>query len=257
MVDLSYSPKIRLYFKNKLECDQILLIENKQFHYLINVMRKKNDDCFFIFNEIDGEFIAKITAINKKKLTINILQKLKIPEKPSDIWVIFAPVKKNATDIIIQKSTELGASRIIPVLTERTITRKINLKRMEDIAIESSEQSERVTIPEIMPIQDIAKVMSKWDMNRKIYYGDETIRYNKDNTKDVLQQITHASGAILIGPEGGFSMKEINFLKSKSFVIPINFGPRVLRSDTAVISGLVFWHIINGDMKNYSQNNIL
>ena len=257
MVDFSYSPKIRLYVKNKLECDQILLIENKQFHYLINVMRKKNDDCFFIFNELDGEFIAKIISVNKKKLTINILQKLKIPEKLSDIWVIFAPVKKNATDIIIQKSTELGVSRIIPILTERTITRKINLKRMEDIAIESSEQSERVTIPEIMPIQDMTKVISEWDMNRKIYYGDETMRHNKNNAKDVPQQITHASGAILIGPEGGFSMKEIDFLKSKSFVIPINFGPRVLRSDTAVISGLVFWHMVNGDMKNCSQNNIL
>ena len=122
---------------------------------------------------------------------------------------------------------------------------------MEEIAIEASEQCERITIPNIAPLQSLTEIISNWDLNRKIYYGDETIRNSSENFDDNNQLLTHSSGAILIGPEGGFSSKEIHFLRSKTFIIPINFGPRVLRSDTAVMCGLVFWHTINGDMKHY------
>ena len=254
MKDLSYKAKIRLYMKGKLEVHKEIKIDSKQFHYLTNVMRKKRDDILLIFNEIDGEFITKIINVSKKNMIIKLLQKTKEPEKKVDIWVIFALVKKNPTDLIVQKATELGASCLIPVVTERTITRNINLKRMEEIVIEASEQCERITIPEIKPIQKLDDMINSWDQSRKIFYGDETVRNQKD--KEVLKKKTlcHPSGAILIGPEGGFSQNEISFLKSKEFVIPINLGPRILRSDTAVVSGLVFRHTINGDMKQYTLN---
>ena len=212
-------------------------------------MTRKRADILSIFNEVHGEFTGKIINDSKRKLTIKLLQKIKDPEKKVDIWVIFAPVKKSSTDFIIQKATELGASCLVPVITERTITRNINLKRMQEIVIEASEQSERITIPEIKPIQKLADVICSWNKNRKIFYGDETERNQKEERCFNHQALFNPSGAILIGPEGGFSQNEISFLKSKEFVVPINLGPRILRSETAVISGLVFWHIMNGDIK--------
>ena len=254
MKDLSYKAKIRLYVKGKLEVHQEIKIQSKQLHYLTNVMRRKRDDILSIFNEVDGEFTGKIINDSKRNLTIKLLQKIKDPEKKVDIWVIFAPVKKSSTDFIIQKATELGASCLVPVITERTITRNINLKRMQEIVIEASEQSERITIPEIKPIQKLADVICSWNKNRKIFYGDETERNQKEERCFNHQTLFNPSGAILIGPEGGFAQNEISFLKSKEFVVPINLGPRILRSETAVISGLVFWHIMNGDMKEYIIN---
>ena len=254
MKDLSYKAKIRLYVKGKLEVHQEIKIQSKQLHYLTNVMRRKRDDILSIFNEVDGEFIGKIINDSKRNLTIKLLQKIKDPEKKVDIWVIFAPVKKSSTDFIIQKATELGASCLVPVITERTLTRNINLKRMQEIVIEASEQSERITIPEIKPIQKLADVICSWNKNRKIFYGDETERNQKEERSFNNQALFNPSGAILMGPEGGFSQNEISFLKSKEFVVPINLGPRILRSETAVISGLVFWHIMNGDMKEYIIN---
>ena len=254
MKDLSYKAKIRLYMKGKLEVHKEIKIDSKQFHYLTNVMRRKRDDILSIFNEIDGEFITKIINVSKKNMIIKLLQKTKEPEKKVDIWVIFALVKKNPTDLIVQKATELGASCLVPVITERTITRNINLKRMQEIVIEASEQSERITIPEIKPIQKLADVICSWNKNRKIFYGDETERNQKEERSFNNKALFNPSGAILIGPEGGFAQNEISFLKSKEFVVPINLGPRILRSETAVISGLVFWHIMNGDMKEYIIN---
>ena len=254
MKDLSYKAKIRLYVNDKLEVHQEIKIQSKQLHYLTNVMRRKRDDILSIFNEVDGEFTGKIINDSKRNLTIKLLQKIKDPEKKVDIWVIFAPVKKSSTDFIIQKATELGASCLVPVITERTLTRNINLKRMQEIVIEASEQCERITIPEIKPIQKLADVICSWNKNRKIFYGDETERNQKEERCFNHQTLFNPSGAILIGPEGGFSQNEISFLKSKEFVVPINLGPRILRSETAVISGLVFWHIMNGDMKEYIIN---
>jgi 16S rRNA (uracil1498-N3)-methyltransferase len=254
MKDLSYKAKIRLYVQDKLQVNKEIQIESKQYHYLTNVMRRKTNDILLIFNEIDGEFISEIINVSKKSMSIKLFQKIKEPEKKVDIWVVFAPVKKSSTDLIVQKATELGASCLIPVLTERTITRNINFKRMEEIVIEASEQCERITIPEIKPIQKLDDMIDAWKQSRKIFYGDETLRDQKEKEGFKKKDLCHRSGAILIGPEGGFSQNEISFLKSKEFVIPINLGPRILRSDTAVVSGLVFWHLINGDMKEYSLN---
>ena len=196
MKDLSYKAKIRLYVKCNLQLHKEIKIESKQFHYLTNVMRRKRDDILSIFNEIDGEFVSQIINVSKKDLTIKLLQKTKEPEKKVDIWVIFALVKKNPTDLIVQKATELGASCLIPVVTERTITRNINLKRMEEIVIEASEQCERITIPEIKPIQKLDDMINSWDQSRKIFYGDETVRNQKDKevAKELLNKISENFG---------------------------------------------------------------
>ena len=140
MLDLSYKAKIRLYFPGKLSLKNPVKLENKQVHYLINVMRKKKDDTLLVFNSVDGEYLAKISPIYKKYVLLTIVKKTREVEAELDLWILFAPVKKAPTEYIIQKATELGASKIFPVITDRTITKQINLKRMQDIAIEASEQ---------------------------------------------------------------------------------------------------------------------
>ena len=255
MLDLSYKAKVRIYFPKKILLKQTVTITTKQLHYLINVMRKKKNDTVLIFNSIDGEYLAKISQIYKKYMVLIIEKKIRDVETEIDLWILFAPVKKTPTEYIIQKATELGASKIFPVITDRTNTKQINLKRMRNIVIEAAEQSERLTIPEIFDLRKLKDLIESWDKKRIILYGDETIR-NRDEIKFDLQNIySKPSGAILIGPEGGFTNDEIDYLRKKPYIKPIDLGSRILRSDTAVISIIVLWHCLNGNMKKYTQSD--
>ena len=250
MLDLSYKAKIRLYFPGKLSLKSPVKLENKQVHYLINVMRKKIDDSILVFNSVNGEFLAKISEIYKNTIIIDIIKKVRDVKIENDIWLLFAPVKKSPTEYIVQKATELGVSKIIPIITERTITKNLNLNRMQDIAIESSEQCDRITIPEICIVKKLKDLILNWDNDRIIFFCDETIRNNDVVKKDFQNLSTKSFGAILVGPEGGFSINETNYLREKKFIRPIDLGPRILRSDTAVIAALSLWHCLNGDIKS-------
>ncbi len=250
MLDLSYKTKIRLYFPGKLSLKSPIKLENKQVHYLINVMRKKIDDSILVFNSVNGEFLAKISEIYKNTIIIDIIKKIRDVKIENDIWLLFAPVKKSPTEYIVQKATELGVSKIIPIITERTITKNLNLNRMQDIAIESSEQCDRITIPEICAVKKLKDLILNWDNDRIIFFCDETIRNNDVVKIDFQNLSTKSFGAILVGPEGGFSANETNYLREKKFIRPIDLGPRILRSDTAVIAALSLWHCLNGDIKS-------
>ena len=249
MLDLSYKAKIRLYFPGKISLKSPVKLENKQVHYLINVMRKKIDDSILVFNSVNGEFLAKISEIYKNTIIIDIIKKTRDVQIDNDIWLLFEPVKKSPTEYIVQKATELGVSKIIPVITERTITKNLNLKRMQDIAIESSEQCERITIPEVCAIKKLKDLIPNWDNDRIIFFCDETIRNNDVVKIDFQNLSTKSFGAILVGPEGGFSTNETNYLREKKFIRPIDLGPRILRSDTAVIAALSLWHYLKGNIK--------
>ena len=250
MIDISYHAKIRLYVPNELMLTKKIELNKKQSHYLMNVMRKKIHATLLVFNHINGEFLAKIQSNNKKLISVELIKKIRDREEQTDLWVLFALVKKTPSEYIIQKATELGASKIMPLISERTVTKSLNLKRFQDIAIEASEQCERITIPEILPLQKLYDVIDDWVEKRTIYYGDETMRHDKHSLNNFNKSTNASCGAVLVGPEGGFTTKEISYLKQKKFVIPINFGPRILKSDTAVVTALVLWHTLNGDMKN-------
>ena len=250
MLDQSYKAKIRLYFPGQLSLKNVVKLENNQVHYLKNVMRKKINDSILVFNNVNGEFLGKISKIYKNSIDIDLIKKTREVEIENDIWVLFAPVKKSPTEYIVQKATELGVSKIIPVITERTITKNLNLKRMQDIAIESSEQCERITIPEVCAIKKLKDLIPNWDNDRIIFFCDETIRNNNVVKIDFQNLSTKSFGAILVGPEGGFSTNETNYLREKKFIRPIDLGPRILRSDTAVIAALSLWHYLNGNIKN-------
>ena len=162
MLDLSYQAKIRLYVPYELMLRKTIELNTKQSHYLINVMRKKIHNTILVFNEVNGEFLAEIQSYNKKLMSVEVVKKIRNPEEKTDVWILFAPVKKTPTEYIIQKATELGVSKILPIVTERTITKSLNLKRFQDIAIEASEQCQRITIPEIFPLQKLYDVIDKW-----------------------------------------------------------------------------------------------
>jgi 16S rRNA (uracil1498-N3)-methyltransferase len=250
MSDLSYKAKIRLYYPRHLSVKNSIKLEKKQVHYLINVMRKKIDDSILVFNSFNGEFLAKISEISKNTIIVDIIKKIRDVKIENDIWLLFAPVKKSPTEYIVQKATELGVSKIIPIITERTITKNLNLNRMQDIAIESSEQCDRITIPEICAVKKLKDLILNWDNDRIIFFCDETIRNNDVVKIDFQNLSTKSFGAILVGPEGGFSANETNYLREKKFIRPIDLGPRILRSDTAVIAALSLWHCLNGDIKS-------
>ena len=238
---------IRLYCNQKLSLNNIIVLNKTDTHYLKNVMRCKKNDQINLFNENDQEFYSKILEIKKYETILEIFELSTNTEIINDIFLIFSLVKKNKMDFIIQKATELGVRKIFPILTERSSIRDINPSRMVAIAKEASEQSNRISIPEISNLMTIQELLEQWDKKRSILYADEILKINKNLT--ILNRKNFVKSSLLIGPEGGFSSEENNMLKTYKFVFPISFGKTILRSDTAAIVGLSYLNIINSSYK--------
>ena len=238
---------IRLYCNQKLSLNNIIVLNNTDTHYLKNVMRCKKNDQINLFNENDQEFYSKILEIKKYETILEIFELSTNTEIINDIFLIFSLVKKNKMDFIIQKATELGVRKIFPILTERSAIRDINPSRMVAIAKEASEQSNRISIPEISNLQTIHDLLEQWDEKRSILYADEILKINKNLT--ILNRKNFVKSSLLVGPEGGFSPEENDMLKTYKYVFPISFGETILRSDTAVIVGLSYLNIINSSYK--------
>ena len=238
---------IRLYCNQKLSLNNIIVLNKTDTHYLKNVMRCKKNDQINLFNENDQEFYSKILEIKKYETILEIFELSTNTEIINDIFLIFSLVKKNKMDFIIQKATELGVRKIFPILTERSSIRDINPSRMVAIAKEASEQSNRISIPEISNLQTIQELLKNWDKNRSILYADEILKINKNLT--ILNRKNFVKSSLLVGPEGGFSPEENDMLKTYKYVFPISFGKTILRSDTAAIVGLSYLNIINSNYK--------
>ena len=238
---------IRLHCNQKLSLNKLLVLNKSDTHYLRNVMRCRENDQINLFNENDGEFYSEILKIKKHEIILEIFKLSTNTEIINDISLIFSLVKKNKMDFIIQKATEMGVKKIFPILTERSSIRNINTTRMYAIAKEASEQSNRISIPEISNLQTIQELLKNWDKNRSILYADEILKINKNLT--ILNRKNFVKSSLLIGPEGGFSSEENDMLKTYKFVYPISFGETILRSDTAAIVGLSYLNIINSSYK--------
>ena len=238
---------IRLYCNQKLSLNNIIVLNKTDTHYLKNVMRCKKNDQINLFNENDQEFYSKILEIKKYETILEIFEFSTNTEVINDIFLIFSLVKKNKMDFIIQKATELGVRKIFPILTERSSIRDINPSRMVAIAKEASEQSNRISIPEISNLMTIQELLKQWDKKRSILYADEILKINKNLT--ILNRKNFVKSSLLVGPEGGFSPEENDMLKTYKYVFPISFGETILRSDTAAIVGLSYLNIINSSYK--------
>ena len=221
---------IRLFFKESLSLNLISKLDKSQSHYLSKVMRINIGQSFSLFNQT-GEWEAKIKEINKGIVEFSVIKKLRSASNEREIWLAFAPIKLNYLNLMIQKATELGVTKFIPILTERTIVRKLNDKRLNKIIIEASEQSNRLKVPKLDRILKLDNFL-KLNRNTNIIFGDLNTNNNKINfnSSDPL--------CILIGPEGDFTVKEReNILKLKK-LIPLKINKNILRSETAAISAL-------------------
>ena len=229
---------IRLFFPESLSINLTDKLNKSQSHYLAKVMRINIGKKFSLFNQ-NGEWEAKITNITKGIVEFSTIKKLRSKDNEKEIWLAFAPIKFNYLNLMIQKATELGVSKFIPILTERTIVRKINYERLNKIIIESCEQSNRINIPSIEKPQSLDKFLSN-NSDINLIFGD----LNTNNKK--IKISNSKPNCLLIGPEGDYSAEEIkkilNFKGSQS----IKLSDNILRSETAVISAL--------SVINYLQN---
>ena len=222
---------IRLFFSESLSLNLSSKLDKSQSHYLIKVMRIKVGESFSLFNK-GGEWEAKINAISKGIVEFNITKKLREKENPKEIWLAFSPIKSNYFNFMIQKATELGVTKFIPIITDRTIIRKINSNRLEKIIIESSEQSNRLKIPileKVIPLENFIKNNQKLN----IIFGDLNTDNKNINTKKLSDNNLIC---ILIGPEGDFTEEERQKILELKNIQCLKINNNILRAETAAIS---------------------
>ena len=222
---------IRLFFKESLSLNLTAKLDKSQSHYVNKVMRVKVDEAFSLFNS-SGEWEAKILSISKSIVEFNITKQLRQKESVKELWLAFSPIKSNYFNFMIQKATELGVTRFLPIIFDRTIVRKINKERLEKIIIEASEQSNRLNVPSIEKPQSLKNFLN----NEKIdlIFTD----LNSKNKKIELEKLTRNPTCVLTGPEGDFSEEERGQILALKGVQPIKINENILRSETAVISAL-------------------
>lgn len=242
---MSITRDIRLYVGSKLTVSDYCELPSDKSHYLTNVMRCKEGESIYCFNEKDGEFLSEITTIDKKRTIVLPKTQTKKCSKEVDLWLLFAPLKKDNTDFVIQKATELGVSKIIPVITKYTNSDKVKTERFITQATEASEQCERLSIPSICEAIKLKGVLESWNSNRVLFFMNE--RRASLPIVDAFNKNASESAAILIGPEGGFSDEEAKYIESFPFVKSVTMGPRILRAETAVVSALSIWQAFVGD----------
>ena len=219
---------IRLFFEKSLSLNLNSTLDKSQSHYLSKVMRIKMGKSFSLFNQ-SGEWEAKVENINKGIVEFSVSKKLRSANSEKEIWLAFAPIKLNYLNLMIQKATEIGVTRFIPILTERTVVRKLNDKRLNKIIIEASEQSNRLNIPSLDKLIKLDAFL-KSNQNTNIIFGD----LNTDNKKIDIKSKDPL--CILIGPEGDFSFQEREKILELKNIVPLKINDNILRSETAAIS---------------------
>lgn len=224
--------RIRLYVHQDLALKTELSLNKKQEHYLTHVMRCKAGDDLFLFNGRDGEYRAQIDCL-KPQLELYVLEQTQPQEVPCDLWLCAAPIKRGRSDWVAEKACELGASRLIPTITQHVQFRRLPLKRWRAHMIEAAEQCGRTSVPEITEGIALDQLLKSWPKERKLLFCDET---GGVPLASIAWKLPKRPLAVLIGPEGGFSDDERTALQQKAQAVSL--GPRVLRADTAAVAAL-------------------
>ena len=222
---------IRLFFKESLSLNLTTKLDKSQSHYVSKVMRVKVNEVFSLFNST-GEWEAKILNISKNIVEFNVTKQLRQKESIKELWLAFSPIKSNYFNFMIQKATELGVTKFLPIIFDRTIVRKINKEKLKKVIIEASEQSNRINVPSIEDPQSLKDLLS----NEKIdlIFTD----LNSQNKTLDFEKLTSKPTCVIIGPEGDFSEDERDKILKFNGVQPIKINDNILRSETAVISAL-------------------
>lgn len=233
----------RLYVTEPLEGLAQIMIAGQQAHYLGGVMRAKPGDPVRLFDDISGEWLARVAHLGKRDLVLTIEAKLAPREAVPDLWLLMAPIKKGRIDWMIEKACELGVDRIVPVITRRTIVDKINADRLRAHMIEAAEQCGRTALPTLAEPVRLDRLLADWPGGRMLLFADEA---GGAPLADVARP---APAAILIGPEGGFTDEERNAIRAVSTAHGVSLGPRILRADTAAVAAVGLWMAAVGDWR--------
>ena len=230
---------IRLFFSESLSLNLTAKLDKSQSHYVSKVMRIKKSEVFSLFNS-NGEWEAIILDISKNIVEFNVTKQLRQKENSKELWLAFSPIKSNYFNFMIQKATELGVTKFLPIIFDRTIVRKVNKERLEKVIIEATEQSNRINIPTIEEPQSLDSFLN--NNKTDLIFTD----LNTSNKKIDLNQLTSNPTCVIIGPEGDFSEEEREQILNYKGVQPIKINENILRSETAVISALsIINYVIN------------
>ena len=235
--------KVRLCVDHPLGQGQSVPLSREQAHYLFGVMRLSTGGAVLLFNGRDGEFLARVSEAGKRGGTLVCQEQTRSLQMPPDLWLLFAPIKKARTDFIVEKATEMGAARIMPLQTDFTNAERIRRDRLQAHAVEAAEQCGGTFVPEVAELQKLAPLLADWPADRKLMFCDEALV----GAHETLAGQGGDKWAILIGPEGGFSDAERTRLKAMQAAVPVSLGPRILRADTAAVAAMTLWQAKLGD----------
>ena len=235
--------KVRLYVDQPLGKGQTVSLTKEQAHYLFGVMRLTAGAVLSLFNGRDGEWDAEVAEAGKKGGSLACTEQTRPLQMPPDLWLLFAPIKKERTDFIVEKAVELGARRIVPVQTEYTNSGRVKQDRLQVHAVEAAEQCGGTYVPEVAEMERLGRLLDKWPGDRRLMFCDEAML----GAATALAGETGGPWAILIGPEGGFSEAERTRLKALPSALSVSLGPRILRADTAAVAALTLWQSALGD----------
>lgn len=237
---------MRLYVENLLKSGEEFPLQPDQLHYVRNVLRHTTGQMLNVFNQQSGEWEAVLTALDKNKGMVRPLKQVGAPYQPEEVWLLFSPLKHDAQLFMIEKATELGVTHFLPVITERCTVSRIKSDKLARNAVEAVQQCERLDLPDFFEPQSLADLLADWDKSRPLIVCRE--RGESAALVDVLDQVKLKKPlGFLIGPEGGFSAREINLLEKQTFVTFASLGPRILRAETAAIAVLSCYQAIIGD----------
>ena len=208
-------------------------------NYLASVLRLGPGDRVKLFDDATGEWLATIAEAGRKRVTLVVGERLRAREEVPDFWLLFAPIKRGRIDWLVEKATELGVARLLPVVTRRTVVDRLNLDRLRAHAIEAAEQCGRTALPELAEPRKLEKVLRDWPAGRLLYFADE-------GGGEAFRPEPGAA-AILIGPEGGFTDEERTAIRALPAARPVSLGPRILRADTAALAAISLWMAAAGD----------
>jgi len=237
------SSTIRLYFPDKIQSELSSHLTNEQTHYVKDVMRLKIGDKLSIFNTL-GEWDAAIESYEKNGAKIKIMEKVRDKDNEKNIWLAFSPIKQNSLNFLIQKGTELGVQKFIPILSDRTIVREVNIERIKKIIVEASEQSNRISVPEINKPDSLKNFLSIFPKNGRLIFCD--INSNQNNLKNIFEKKVDGPMCILIGPEGDFSENERKMIIDHNQTYSISLAKNILKAETAALSAItIVNHYLN------------
>jgi 16S rRNA (uracil1498-N3)-methyltransferase len=218
-------------------------LDGSQANYLGNVLRLKEGAELLAFDGSSGEWLARIAEARKKRMTLAVERRTREAETVPDVWLAFAPVKRAQTDWLVEKATELGAARLIPVMTQRTVAERVKLERLEAIAIEAAEQCGRTVLPQIAEPVQLRQLLDERDSGRTLYFADE------GGGEPPAVSLRPRPALILTGPEGGFTDDERAAVRASENAVPVSLGPRILRAETAALAALTAYMALAGDWR--------